>query len=138
MSGTWRQLLSRMECNGPSGTLRRVKDFIRINGLETIRSKPAVHSVSETLGIWSVRAKNSRMTGVSIPGARALVQNLKALPADSEVEQFSFTGEELAGSLFFSRKTREFLGDTIIQRRPKNGEMLDLQAELLEPTRKSA
>ena len=138
MSGTWRQLLSRIDREKHPDALQRVEEFIRTNALETVRLKPAVCSASEILSIWRVREKNSGITGLSIPGARTLVQNLKTLSADSEVEQFSFTGGELAGSVFFSRKTGRFLGDTIVQRRAKSKQLLDLEAELLQPSRKSA
>jgi hypothetical protein len=44
----------------------------------------------------------------------------------------------LAGSLFFDHKTGAFLGDTIVERRAKSQETLDLEAQLLQPSRKSA
>ncbi|MGB6743571.1 MAG: hypothetical protein WBE38_07920, partial [Terracidiphilus sp.] len=69
---------------------------------------------------------------------RDLLRNLKELPEDSEVEQFGFTGDRLAGSLFFDHGTGAFLGDTIVERRAKSQQMLDLEAELLQPSRKSA
>jgi hypothetical protein len=138
MSRVWQQLLSRIDQDRHADALRRARQFLRSNGLKTVRSKPAVRRASEILSIWKVREKNSNLTGVSIPGVETLVRNLEALAADSEVEQFGFTGDEFAGSLFFDRKTRHFLGDTIVERQEKSKRTLDLEAELLEPTRKSA
>jgi hypothetical protein len=116
----------------------RASGLIASNQLDYLPPKPVINSVSEVLSLWQVRQKITDMTGFAIPGAQILIQNLSKLSEDSEVEQFGFTGDRLAGSLFFDHKTGAFLGDTIVERRAKSQETLDLEAQLLQPSRKSA
>jgi hypothetical protein len=60
------------------------------------------------------------------------------LPPAAEIEQLGFTGKRFAGSVFFDRTSRDFLGDTIVEWRAKNRQMMDLKTQLFEPSRKSA
>jgi hypothetical protein len=135
---TWRQLLSRVDGVKYVEALHRADEFIRLNNLESVGQEPVINSAAEVLSLWQVRQKISLMTGVSIPGVQVLIRNLKELSKDSEVEQFGFTGDEQAGSLFFDRRTGAFLGDTIVARRAKSRQMLDLEERSLQPSRKSA
>jgi len=138
MSATWHELLSRV--NGPirKDAFNRVQRFVNLNGIQSIKRNPSVNNAADVLSLWQVRHKNTEITGVAIPGAPVLIDNLLKMPPDAEVEQYSFTGEKLAGSIFFNRQTGEFLGDTIVERRAKNQQMLDLEGQLLSPSRKSA
>lgn len=138
MSGTWKQLLARVDSAQHADVLHRANELIRSANLESAAPTSFVNSVTEVLSLWQVRQKISHKTDFTIPGVETLIGNLKALPAESVVEQFGFTGDKLAGSLFFDRKTGAFLGDTIVARRPKSQEMLDLEAQMLQPSRKSA
>lgn len=138
MSVTWSELVSRVDRLKFADAFQRVQTFVNWNDLHSARKKPVVNNAAEVLSLWQVRYKNTSITGVSIPGAPDLIRNLKRIPLDAEVEQYGFTGEKLAGSIFFDHETGEFLGDTIVERRAKSKEMLDLEAELLQPSRKSA
>jgi hypothetical protein len=138
MSATWNELLSRV--NGPTrkDAFNRVQRFVNLNGIQSVKRNPSVNNAADVLSLWQVRHKNTEITGVTIPGAPVLIDNLMKMSPDAEVEQYGFTGEKLAGSIFFNRQTGEFLGDTIVERRAKNQQMLDLEAQLLSPSRKSA
>lgn len=135
---TWHDLLLRIDRLGSAEAFNRVQNFVNLNGLHLLRQKPDVNNVAEILSLWQVRYKNTAITDVAIPGASELIRNLMQMPPDAEIEQYGFTGEKLAGSIFLERQTGEFLGDTIVERRPKSQEMLQLEAELLQPSRKSA
>jgi len=138
MSVTWHDLLSRVDHLRSAEAFNRVQNFVNLNGLHQSRQKPDVNNAAEVLSLWQIRCKNTAITGVAIPGAPELIRNLTQMPPDAEIEQYGFTGEKLAGSIFIKRQTGEFLGDTIVERRPKSQEMLQLEAELLQPSRKSA
>jgi hypothetical protein len=116
----------------------RIRTFVKLNNLQFICADSEVNHVAEVLSLWEVRYNNKDITGVNIPGAPVLIENLKQMLPEEEVEQYGFTGEKLAGSVFFNRRTGEFLGDTIVKRRAKTQEILDLEARLLHPSRKSA
>jgi hypothetical protein len=79
----------------------------------------------------------STPTGI-VGGIRSLVERLRTMTPEAEIEQFGFTGKRFAGSVFFDCAGGEFLGDTIVERRAKSRQMLDLEAQLFQSSRKSA
>lgn len=138
MSATWHELISRVNGLKSKDAFNRVQTFVHLNGIQSVKRNPSVNNAADVLRLWQVRHKNTEITGVTIPGAPALIDNLMKMPPDAEVEQYGFTGEKLTGSIFFNSQTGEFLGDTIVERRAKSQQMLDLEAQLLSPSRKSA
>jgi hypothetical protein len=138
MSSTWQELMTRMPTVEDAESIARVEAFIRLNNLQSVHPRSVVNRADAILDIWQVRHKNTSITGVPIPGISTLLHNLRRLPPDARVDQYGFTGNYLAGSLFFYRTTGEFLGDTIVERRPKSKKMLELESHILGSSRKSA
>lgn len=138
MNQSWQSLLTRIDGSRHPEAYSRVSALIQRNGLESISNKSVVNSASEVLSLWQVRRKNADAVGLSIPGIDLLIRSLSSLPGNSEVVQYGFVGEKLAGSLFFERKTGDFLGDTILEQHPKNQAILDMEARLMRHSRKSA
>jgi hypothetical protein len=106
---------------------------LRPSSLNPVRS-----TALDVLRLWETREKTSALSGPVIPGVANLNAHLSQLPPNAPVEQYSFDTKLRAGSIFIDPATGEFLGDTIVERHPKSQEMLDLEAELFQPSRKSA
>ena len=92
----------------------------------------------DVLILWRTREKTSALGGLVIPGVASLNSKLSKLAPNALVEQYSFGNPSSVGSIFIDPASGEFLGDTIVPRRTKSQEMLDLDAELFGSSRKSA
>ena len=138
MSVRWDELLIRMNREAPPGARKRFQELFEEGGNPSFVVKPVRGKVNETLRLWETRVKTSRLPSGSLRGIRSLVERLRTLAPEAEVEQFGFTGKGFAGSVFFDCASGEFLGDTIVERRAKSRQMLDLEAQLFQSSRKSA
>jgi hypothetical protein len=133
MIDTLDDVVSRLDCLKSADMNGRVRSLANLKGFRSIFKRPFMNNVSEVLSLWQLRHRNTDITGVPIPGAPFLIQNLKQLPAETKVEQYGFTGKKRAGCIFFNHETGEFLGDTIVERRPKSQAMLDLEDHMIDP-----
>ena len=71
-------------------------------------------TVSEVVRLWRTRLNNVRHTKKPIQGIEWLLRRLETLRPADELEQFSLTGREFHGSLFFSAEGQEFMGLVLI------------------------
>jgi len=133
MNAAWYELASRVDGSKYAETFARVQSLIHQSGFRRTGEKPAINHPDEVLSLWQTRHQITKITGMSIPGVHTLIENLQKMVPGQEVEQYGFTGDKLAGSLFFNCQTGEFLGDTIVERRPKSQAMLDLEDQLIDP-----
>jgi len=111
----------------------RVQSALHQRGARTVGEDALVNNASLVISIWQGRLETSKITGFSIPGAPGLIHKLAQMASDSQVEQYGFIGEKFAGCIFFDHQTGEFLGDTIVERRPKSQAMLDLEDQMIDP-----
>ena len=132
------ELLIRINREAPPGARKRFRALLEEGRTPSLVMKPVHSKADEALRLWQTRLITSGLPILSLSGIRMLVKKLGALPPDAEIEQFGFTGKTFAGSVFFDRASGKFLGDTIVKRRAKSPRMRDLEAQLLQPTRKSA
>jgi len=134
MTATLEDVETRLERLKSADTNSRVRSLANLNGFRSLFERgPHLNNVGAVLDIWQLRHNNTDITGLVIPGASFLIKNLKRMPADAPVEQYGFTGKSRAGCIFFDHRTGAFLGDTIVERRPKSQTMLDLEDELIDP-----
>ena len=130
MSATSSELLAYMARLRSADAPNRVKNLRDLDSFGPLLTKPYITKADEARSFWQMRYENKDITGVIIPGAPALIRKLKQLKPDTEIDQFGFTGDKLVGCIFFHHHTGEFLGETIIERRPKSQAMRELEAEL--------
>lgn len=133
MSKTVNDLLTHIARLRFAGEGSRVHSVETLSSFHSLLESPYVNNAGEALSVWQMRHQNADITGVVIPGAPALIANLKQLPPETEIDQFGFTGDKLVGCIFFHHQTGEFLGDTIVERRPKSQAMVDLEDQLIDP-----
>jgi hypothetical protein len=138
MSMTIDDLQTLMNREAPSGARKRFRALFEDGSRSSFVVKPVRAKADETLRLWETRLKTSRLPPGSLRGIRSLVERLRTMRPGAEIEQFGFTGTRFAGSVFFDRASGEFLGDTIVERRAKSRQMLDLEAQLFRSSRKSA
>ncbi|MDB5401005.1 MAG: hypothetical protein QOD93_2779 [Acetobacteraceae bacterium] len=75
-----------------------------------VSDKPVTVKVSDALYLWNTRLKNTRLTHRPIRGAELLVDQLRTMASDTELEQIGFKSPKQAANLFFDRKSGEFVG----------------------------
>jgi len=138
MSQTMDDLLTRMNQGAPLAARKRFRALFEESGRPSFALKPVHEKADETLRLWETRLKTSRLPSGSLSGIRSLVGKLRTMRPDAEIEQFGFTGKRFAGAIFFDFASGEFLGDTIVERRAKNSQMLHLETHVFQSSRKSA
>jgi hypothetical protein len=138
MSMSRDELLNRIDGEATPGARKRIRALFEEANSSSCAMKPVRGKADEALRLWQTRLITSGLPILSLNGIRMLVRKLATMPPDAEVEQFGFTGKTFAGSVFFDRASGKFLGDTIVRRRAKSRQMQELEAQLLQPSRKSA
>jgi hypothetical protein len=138
MSLSIHALRDRLNQTSPSSLVERALAMLDSQKLVPSKLNPTCNIASELLALWKTREKISGHTGHRIPGVAELNARLSHLSPNAQVEQYSFDNELSSGSIFIDPASGEFLGDTIVERRAKSQQMLELEAELLQPSRKSA
>lgn len=138
MSISRHELLRRAEERAAPGARRRIRALFEASGELAEKLEPVQTRADATLRLWETRLITSGLPAPSLHGIRMLVRKLRTLPPDAEIEQYGLTGQIFAGSVFFERASGEFLGDTIVKRRSKSRQIQELEAQLLQPSRKSA
>ncbi len=138
MNESKRELLAKLKTIEPSDAVRRVRSLLGAEGTYASPATPVRNEAGELLGLWQTRLKTSRLPRPSLRGIENLVHRLQAMSADAHVDQYSFSGKEMAGSVFFASGSGEFLGDTIVRHHIKDRQMLAFEAQLIPPSRKSA
>jgi hypothetical protein len=128
----------RLAQSSPSGDVQRALAILESQDLEPSRLNPVRSTVDETFRLWKTREQTSALSGLLIPGVASLNDRLSKLPSNAQVEQYNFDTKSSSGSIFIDPATGEFLGDTIVERRAKSRQMLDLEAQLFQSSRKSA
>jgi hypothetical protein len=122
----------------PSDSGRRALAILNSQDFREDELHSVRNTAREVLGIWRTREKTSALSGVVIPGVASLNTKLSKLSPETPVDQYGFNTPSSAGSIFIDPATGQFLGDTIVKRRGKSQQMLDLEAQLFSPSRKSA
>jgi hypothetical protein len=138
MSLTVSALRRRLAKARPANAVRRSLELLDAQDLEPSRFNPVRNAALDVLILWRTREKTSALGGLVIPGVASLNSKLSKLAPNALVEQYSFGNPSSVGSIFIDPATGEFLGDTIVERRAKSQEMLDFEAQLFQPSRKSA
>lgn len=131
-------LLTRLNREAPPESRKRFRDLFEEVSTPSFAIKPVRGKAEETLRLWETRLKTSRLPSGSLKGIRSFVDRLRAMPPEADIEQFGFTGKRFAGSVFFDRATGKFLGDTIVERQSKSRQMVEIEAQLFQSSRKSA
>jgi hypothetical protein len=90
------------------------------------------------LSLWKTRKKTSALSGLVIPGLSNLIARVGQLPLDTRIEQYNLEDGSSTGSIFFDPASGKFLGDTIMERRDKSQQMLEMETELFQASRRSA
>jgi hypothetical protein len=65
-----------------------------------VSDKPVTVKVSDALYLWNTRLKNTRLTHRPIRGAELLVDQLRTMASDTELEQIGFKSPKQAANLF--------------------------------------
>jgi hypothetical protein len=138
MSVTVDELLTRLNREAPPGSRKRFQALLEEGSTASFAVKPVRGKADETLRLWETRLKTSRLPSRSLKGIRSFVERLRAIPPEADIEQFGFTGKRFAGSVFFDRASGKFLGDTIVERHGKSQEMVEVEAQLFQSSRKFA
>jgi hypothetical protein len=115
MSVSIEEMLCRIELDAPPAVLRKARLLLKSSKPRPEGLKPVRTKAEEALRVWETRLRSVKFSGVSSQGIQALVKKLKRMPPESEIEQFGFAGEKIAGSIFFNPKTGEFMGETIVR-----------------------
>jgi|SRR5579863_10452131 len=138
MSLSRRELLRRAESGAAPGAMRRIRALFESPHKMSEKLEPVRTSADATLHLWRTRLITSGLPLLSLNGIRLLVRKLQTLPPDTELEQYGLTGPTFAGNVYFHSSTGEFLGDTIVKHHAKSREMLELDARISHPSRKTA
>jgi hypothetical protein len=138
MSLSLSALRLRLAQSAQSAAARRALSVLKSEDLKTSRLNPVRSTASEVLSLWITRRKTSNLRGFVIPGVARLNSQLSQLAPNALVDQYNIENVTSVGSIFIDHATGEFLGDTIVERRTKSQEMLDLEAQLFQTSRKSA
>ena len=138
MSVSCQELLRRVEKHAAPGAKQRIRALFEAPGGKADRLEPVRTRANEALRLWETRLITSGLPAPSLNGIRLLVRRLRTLSRETELEQYGFTVKVFAGSIFFERASGEFLGDTIVKRRSKSRRIQELEAQLFQPSRKSA
>lgn len=110
------KLLLRLDGSSPSESVALARMFLTSADLRPLAERAARVSASEATRLWGSRSKNVKFTLKPIHGVEWLLCRLKSLNSEDELEQFSFTGRDFAGSLFFSINNQEFVGVAFVDR----------------------
>ena len=104
------KLLFRLEGSKNSESKDLARVFLASAHLEPHSQLPGRISAAEAIRIWRTRSNNVKYTEKCIRGVELLLKRLEALDPNDELEQYSFTGSEFSGNLFFATKSQEFVG----------------------------
>jgi hypothetical protein len=99
---------------------------------------PIRSAADKVLQLWKTREAISEHTGFQIPGVSAFNRQLERLSSDTEVDQCNLDSDLKSGSIFIEVSTGRLLGETIVEKRDKTNEVLELESALFSPSRKSA
>ena len=115
MSVSKQEMLSRLELQEASAALGRARLLLELSSTRPVSPNPVRINAAEALRVWEARLQTASWhTGLSTQGIQSLVEKLRQMPPDAEIEQFA--GGAIAGSIFFNRQSGEFMGETIIEK----------------------
>jgi hypothetical protein len=123
MSVSKQEILSRLELQEGSAALSRARLLLELSSTRPVSPTPVRINAAEALRVWETRLRTTWLTGPSTQGIQSLVEKLRQMEPDAEIEQFGFTGAAIAGSIFFNRQSGEFVGETIVDK-PKAKELI--------------
>jgi hypothetical protein len=109
-------LLLRLGRSTPSESVDLAKMLLASTEVKPLSEHAARGTVSEAVMLWRTRLNNVKHTKKPIQGVEWLLKRLETLGSEDELEQFSFTGREFHGSLFFAVNDHEFLGVVLVDR----------------------
>jgi hypothetical protein len=138
MSFSVSTLRLRLAQLSPSGDVHRALAMLESQDLEPSKLNPVRSTADELFRLWKTREQTSALSGLVIPGVASLNARLSKLPSNAQVEQYNFETKSTSGSIFIDPATGEFLGDTIVERRGKSQQMVELESQLFQSSRKSA
>jgi hypothetical protein len=138
MSFNLNTLRSRLAEAKSSGVVKRALEMLDSQGIRASALNPVHSRADELLQLWRTREQIAQHRGTLIPGIAYLNARLSELAPEAMVEQYNFDNEKWGGSIFIDPATGDFLGDSIVKRRPKSRQMQELEAQLIRPSRKTA
>jgi len=100
----------------PDTAPRQLTALLADPGMHTVSDQPAHLSADEALQLWGLRLRNTAITGKSLHGAARLVDALGRVPATTEIEQFGFISDRMAGAVLFDRQDHRFIGAVVVER----------------------
>ncbi len=107
-------LLLRLGRTTPSESVDLAKMLLASG--QPVSAQPEHVAVFEAVMLWRTRLNNVKYTKKPIRGVEWLLKRLETLRPEDELEQFGFTGGELAGNLFFAANNQEFVGVVLVDR----------------------
>ena len=122
----------------PRPDVQRALAVLASRNVKQSSLNPIQSTAVEVLQLWKTRALISKHTGYRIPGVSGLIARLSTVAADAKIDQYNLESDTSAGSIFIDSATGDFLGDTLVEKREKSQEMLNLDAELFGPSKRSA
>jgi hypothetical protein len=128
----------RLTQSGPSGPVQRALAMLDSQKLKASGLNPVRNTARDVLSLWKTRKKTSAISSLVIPGVSDLIARVSQLPLGAPVEQYNFDSESSSGSIFMDPATGEFLGDTIVERHSKSRQMVELETQLFQSSRRSA
>lgn len=132
------ELQRQLGRTAPKADVQRALAMLACRNVKQSSLNPIQSTAAEVLQLWKTRERVSKHTGYRIPGVSGLIARLSRITADAKIEQYNLESDTSAGSIFIDFATGDFLGDTLVEKREKSREMLDLDAELFGASKKSA
>jgi hypothetical protein len=85
-------------------------------GVAPVANQPTRMLAREALDLWGLRLRTADITGKSLYGAAVLVDELRKLPGDTEIDQFGLIGDHMAGVVLFDGRDDQFIGAIVVER----------------------
>jgi hypothetical protein len=111
-------ILRRVEAEESHAPEKSLKAWLARKDTRLLSEEPARVTVFQTSHVWRVRLEILRDQGRPLHGAEKFLANLDRLTGQKKLEQFSFTGSELAGEVFFEQASGKFVGSVMVDYAP--------------------
>ncbi len=116
MANSREVLLSKLDQETDDDVVRAARAWLSRPDTKPVFEHPILTSAHEAFHLWRVRYKVALDKGHPLSGATSLIARLEALAPPKSLEQFSFSGPRISGSLFFEETSGKYVGAVLFDK----------------------
>ena len=112
------QIIERVKDDRGNPMVDGLKTWLAQKETTLVSTREAKVRVAEARRLWTVRLKNTDITGQELQGAERFLSRLSEFAPQRQLEQFAFKSPERLGNLFFLGSDHTFVGAITVTREP--------------------